>query len=56
MNIKNLKTKESAILNWKKRGWGGKPFKVSGKAFDAAGKAIYKIDGRWDDSASITNI
>lgn len=52
----NTKTGEHADLTWTKRGWTGKPYRVSGRAYDATGEPRYDIIGRWNEKAELVNL
>lgn len=49
MNFKNYTTKDTAVLNLKKRGWSDKgAFEIDGEIKDSNGKVRYTVVARWD--------
>lgn len=56
--IKNLKNPgEVCHLNYTVRGWSNhNAYKVDGTVFNASGKAVYKIEGKWNDKVYIVNV
>jgi hypothetical protein len=50
MEVKNHTTNETAILDFKQRGWkASSAFLVAGKVLDASGVPKWSIGGRWND-------
>ena len=50
MEIKNWKTGETCILEFKPRGWtASSAYQLNGKIIDASGKTRWSIGGRWND-------
>mmetsp|Transcript_16113 Transcript_16113/g.17907 ORF Transcript_16113/g.17907 Transcript_16113/m.17907 type:complete len:557 (+) Transcript_16113:17-1687(+) len=56
MKLKNNKTGDNVVLQFKKRGWSKSTYGVvSGTAYRGSdGEAIYKIDGYWQDKLTAT--
>ena len=53
----NHNTGEYCDMEWKERGWSGKnACMVTGYAKTAAGDPCFKIDGKYTESATITDL